>query len=177
VSGGVAIRPATAADGAALAAIDRATWSAATSPSPPPGPGRPFFDGRCAPRDVLVAVAVAGAGPAGYAHIGPAEAVAANDHVLMLRGLAVDPAFQGRGLGRRLVEAAIEEARARGARRLRLRVLGHNAAARRVYAACGFVVEGVLRGEFLLDGRYVDDVLMAVDLTRGSGSPRSDALG
>jgi RimJ/RimL family protein N-acetyltransferase len=103
---------------------------------------------------------------AGYAHLGFAEPVESNAHVLMLRGLAVDLPWQGRGLGRLLVAAAVEEARARGARRLRLRVLGHNPAARRVYEACGFVVEGVLREEFRLDGRYVDDVLMAVDLTR-----------
>jgi len=32
---------------------------------------------------------------------------------------------------------------------------------RRLYESCGFVVEGVLRGEFHVDGRDVDDVLMA----------------
>jgi RimJ/RimL family protein N-acetyltransferase len=84
---------------------------------------------------------------------------------MMVRSLAVDPAHQGGGIGRRLVDAAVAEARARGARRLRLRVLGPNDAAGRVYEARGFVVEGVLREEFLLDGRYVDDVLMARDLT------------
>ncbi len=46
-----------------------------------------------------------------------------------------------------------------------LRVLGHNHAARGLYESAGFVVEGVLRGEFLLDGVYVDDVAMALDLT------------
>jgi RimJ/RimL family protein N-acetyltransferase len=159
---GVTIRPATLDDDAALAAIDRATWSARGTPGPPPAPRTTFF-GRGRPADVLVA-AVDGA-LAGYAHLGYAEPVDANRHVLMLRGLAVDPAWQGRGIATRLVAAAVDEARRRGARRLRLRVLGHNAAARRVYEACGFVVEGVLRDEFLLDGRYVDDVLMARDLT------------
>jgi len=43
-------------------------------------------------------------------------------------------------------------------------VLGHNVGARRLYERCGFVPEGVLRGEFLLEGRYVDDVLVACDL-------------
>jgi RimJ/RimL family protein N-acetyltransferase len=162
VTRGVEIRVATDADEAALVALDRATWSTVATPAPSPPAGRGFFDGGGGPPDVLVAV-VDGA-VAGYATIGPSAPTPANDHVLMLHGLAVDPAHQGRGLGRRLVAAAVEEARARGARRLRLRVLGHNAAARRVYEACGFVVEGVLREEFLLDGRYVDDVLMAVDL-------------
>ncbi len=31
----------------------------------------------------------------------------------------------------------------------------------RLYEACGLVVEGILRAEFLLDGFYVDDILMA----------------
>jgi RimJ/RimL family protein N-acetyltransferase len=44
-------------------------------------------------------------------------------------------------------------------------VLGGNAGARALYTACGFVVEGVLREEFWLGGRYVDDVLMARTLS------------
>jgi ribosomal protein S18 acetylase RimI-like enzyme len=87
----------------------------------------------------------------------------------MVRGLAVDPDRRGEGIGRALVEDAVAEARARGARRLTLRVLAPNAPARAVYAAAGFVVEGVLRAEFHLDGRDVDDVLMARDLTHDEG--------
>jgi RimJ/RimL family protein N-acetyltransferase len=158
-----AIRPATAGDDAALLAIDTATWSAFTSPAPPPPPEVPFFDRGITPEDVLVAV-VDGA-VVGYAAIGPSIPVPSNAHVMMVRSLAVDPAHQGRGIGRRLVQASVAGARTRGARRLRLRVLGPNDAARRVYEACGFVVEGVLREEFLLDGRYVDDVLMALTLS------------
>jgi ribosomal protein S18 acetylase RimI-like enzyme len=85
------------------------------------------------------------------------------------RGLAVDPGMQGRGIGRALLDAAVEEARQRGARRLTLRVLSTNTAARAAYEAAGFEVEGVLRGEFVIDGREVDDVLMAREL----GSTRS----
>ena len=66
-----------------------------------------------------------------------------------------------------LVEAAVEEARDRGARKLTLRVLGGNTRARQLYDGCGFIVEGILRAEFFLDGRYVDDVLMARDLVSG----------
>jgi ribosomal protein S18 acetylase RimI-like enzyme len=81
--------------------------------------------------------------------------------VLHVSGLGVDPALQRRGVGRALVEGAIATARERGMRRLTLRVLAHNTAARELYASCGFVVEGVMRGEFHLDGRDIDDVLMA----------------
>jgi RimJ/RimL family protein N-acetyltransferase len=67
-------------------------------------------------------------------------------------------------VGRALVEAAVVHARGRGASKLTLRVLGSNPGAQALYARCGFVVEGVLVGEFVLDGRPVDDVLMAVRL-------------
>jgi ribosomal protein S18 acetylase RimI-like enzyme len=98
---------------------------------------------------------------AGYISIRPATELQASRHVQHVTGLAVDPALQGRGVGRALVEAAAVEAASRGARRLTLRVLEPNVAARQLYDACGFVVEGVLRGEFHLDGEDVDDVLMA----------------
>ncbi|WP_143650286.1 GNAT family N-acetyltransferase, partial [Streptomyces tricolor] len=77
---------------------------------------------------------------------------------------AVADEARGRGIGRALVRAAVAEARRRGARRLTLRVLAHNTPARSLYEAEGFAVEGVLPGEFLIDGRYVDDVCMGRSL-------------
>jgi len=139
--------------------IDRATWSTTSSPSPPPADGAPFFGTRTRPHDVLVAT-VDGA-IAGYISIRPPTELPASSHVQHVTGLAVDPALQGRGVGEALLEAAAAEAARRGARRLTLRVLAPNAPARRLYERCGFVVEGVLRGEFHLDGEDVDDVLMA----------------
>jgi len=139
--------------------IDRATWSTLTSPSPPPADGAPFFGTRTRPVDVLVAEL--GGAVAGYVAIRPPTELEASRHVQHVNGLAVDPALQGRGVGRALLEAAAAEAGRRGARRLTLRVLAPNVAARRLYESCGFVVEGVLSGEFHLDGRDVDDVLMA----------------
>lgn len=153
------LRRARPEDDARLVAIDDATWTAAVSPAGVPPPGRSFFAGHTRPEDVLVAE-VDGV-VVGYAAVGNVIPLPSHEHVLELRGLAVDPAAAGRGVGRRLVEAAVAEARERGSRKVSLRVLGPNEVARRLYAACGFVEEGVLRGEFLLDGRYVDDVLMA----------------
>jgi ribosomal protein S18 acetylase RimI-like enzyme len=161
----VSVRPATAADGAALARIDLATWTPAVSPAPPPDDPATygFFDERTRPEEVLVAESDGRV--TGYVKVRPATALPSHAHVLLVAGLAVDPPAQGRGVGRALVEAAVGEARARGARKLGLRVLGDNAAARRLYERCGFVVEGVLEREFLLEGQYVDDVFMACRLT------------
>lgn len=111
-------------------------------------------------------VAETGGVVSGYAKLGQPSPLPSHAHVLELGGLAVGPSHQRAGVGRRLVEAAVQEARSRGARKLSLRVLGPNTGARRLYASCGFVVEGVLAAEFLLDGHYLDDILMARDLMR-----------
>jgi ribosomal protein S18 acetylase RimI-like enzyme len=154
------IRPAADADERALRALDLATWSTLATPTPPPPPEREFeLDG--------VLVAELADGIAGYVKLGPALPLESARHVLEIKGLAVSPAHSRRGVGRALMEAAIREARAAGARKLTLRVLAHNAPARALYARCGFEVEGVLRGLFLLDGTYVDDVRMTLTLTDG----------
>jgi ribosomal protein S18 acetylase RimI-like enzyme len=162
-----AIRQARPDDEPELRDIDAATWTAGVSPAPPPSAGAAFFGGRIAPADVLVAVT--GGVIAGYAALGQSPSLASRSHVLEIRGLAVHPARQRRGAGRQLVQACIEQARSRGARKLSLRVLGGNVAARRLYESCGFTVEGVLREEFFLGGRYVDDVLMARMLDAAAG--------
>jgi ribosomal protein S18 acetylase RimI-like enzyme len=157
------IRPAAEADDGALRALDMATWSWNVSPAPAHPHDRPFFGIANRPEDVLVAVVDNAI--AGYVMLGPALPFESNRHVLEVKGLAVDPAQQGRGIGRLLLDAAVQAASARGVRRLTLRVLGPNAVTRALYESSGFEVEGVRRAEFLLDGRYVDDVLMARDLT------------
>jgi GNAT superfamily N-acetyltransferase len=153
------IRLAEARDDAALAALDVATWSPRVSPAPAPAPGSAFLGGGHRAEDVLVAES--GGRVVGYLSLHQPVPLPSHRHVLEVNGLAVDPGHQGHGVGRRLVEQAKREARRRGARKLSLRVLAPNEPARRLYETCGFVVEGVLRGEFVLEGRPVDDLLMA----------------
>ncbi|MEV5984030.1 GNAT family N-acetyltransferase [Streptomyces sp. NPDC052051] len=157
------IRHATLDDEEALSRLDRATWSPlhAVQPRPEP-PYKPFFDGRRAVRDYLVAE-LDGA-VVGYIVLVVPTSLACNAHVRQIQGLAVAEEARGAGVGRALLRAAQDEARRLGARRLTLRVLGHNTPARRLYESEGFVVEGVLPEEFLLDGRYVDDVMMGRSL-------------
>jgi ribosomal protein S18 acetylase RimI-like enzyme len=159
----LAIRKARPQDDTILRQMDTATWTCDVSPGPAPPVGTAFFSERTRPDDVLVAE-VEGV-VVGYAKLSQSIALPSHDHVLTLNGLAVDPQRLRHGAGRLLVEAAIQEAQGRGADKLSLRVLGSNTSARLLYEACGFVVEGILRAEFLLNGRYVDDVLMARQLT------------
>lgn len=157
------IRHATLDDEDTLGRLDRATWSTlhAVSPRPQP-PYAPFYSERFGPRDHLVAeldgVLV------GYIRLGFPTPLASNAHVRQIQGLAVAAEARGAGVGRALLRAVQEEARKLGARRITLRVLGHNTPARGLYESEGFVVEGVLPEEFLLDGTYVDDVFMGRSL-------------
>lgn len=153
------IRGADEADDGALSALDVATWSPHVTPAPAWKRGSRFFRDRTRPEDVLVAEADGRI--LGYVALHQPIPLPSHQHVLEVTGLAVDPAQQGNGVGRRLLEAAKHEARRRGARKLVLRVLAPNVPARRLYESCGFTVEGVLEGEFFLEGGYVDDVLMA----------------
>lgn len=171
------IRPATHADDDELAELDRRAWSPlhAVLPRPRP-PYEPFFDARHPPEHILVAetgaetestasegfgaAVSAGPGLIGYIRLAPATRLVCNAHVRQIQGLVVDDRFRGWGTARAMLRAAYAEARRQGARRVTLRVLGHNAPARALYASEGFAVEGVLPGEFLLEGAYVDDILM-----------------
>ena len=153
------IRAALPDDAEELGLLDRATWSVRHEVMPRPAPPHPpFFDERHHVGDYLVAEL--GRRIVGYVRLGLSTPLASNAHVRQIQGLTVAHGARGRGVGRALVRAAVEEARRRGARRITLRVLGHNTPARRLYASEGFAVEGILPGEFLLAGEYVDDVLM-----------------
>ncbi len=151
------VRPAAPSDDPGLTRIDALTWTAEVSPAPPRP--EPFLD-RTPVGDVLVADDDGAV--AGYVIVGAAPpAVPAHDHVRCIGGLAVHPGHTGRGVGRALVDAAVARARDSGGRKVTLRVLGPNARARELYRRCGFVEEGVLCAEFVIDGVAVDDVLMA----------------
>ncbi|GGS21442.1 GNAT family N-acetyltransferase [Streptomyces griseoviridis] len=156
------IRTARPDDEEHLRLLDRETWSPVHAVSPRPAPDAPFFREHSGPEDHLVAEL--GGRVVGYLRLGRPTGLASNRHVLAVHGLAVADAARGHGTGRALLRAAVEEARRRGARRLTLRVLGPNTVARRLYESEGFAVEGVQPGEFLLDGEYVDDVLMGRSL-------------
>ncbi|MGC9382750.1 N-acetyltransferase family protein [Streptomyces sp. MH13] len=157
------IRQARSDDEQPLRRIDHETWSYLHAVSPRPEPDDPFFQETCGPADHLVAE-LDGA-VVGYVRLGFPTPLAANIHVRQIRGLAVRDAARGNGVGRALVRAAVDDARHKGFRRITLRVLGHNTAARKLYESEGFVVEGLQPEEFHLDGEYVDDVLMGQSLT------------
>ena len=159
----IAVRPARAEDEAGLARLDGASWTpAAGFPSVMERSRDPFFSfftDDSPPQAHLVAELDGRL--AGYLRLKPVTSLPESAHVLGVAGLAVAPGDRRRGVASALLAAAEQHARARGARKLSLRVLSSNAPAMRLYERLGFRSEGILRDEFCIGGRYVDDVIMA----------------
>ncbi len=88
---------------------------------------------------------------------------AKNEHVATL-GIAVTRPFRGVGLGEYMMRAGIEWAKSVGITRLRLSVFQTNERAIALHRKLGIVEEGRLNGEVILDGRPVDELLMALSL-------------
>jgi RimJ/RimL family protein N-acetyltransferase len=73
----------------------------------------------------------------------------------------LDPARWGRGLGRQVVEAMVEEAGRRGLVRLEVLVVDGNERSLRLFRGCGFESEGLRRDGFRGDDGYRDLVQLA----------------
>ena len=159
----VRIRPARHSDQDALIALERAAWTPQSGfPSVIQAsslPGARFFSEHNPPQIHLVAE-IDGA-VIGYIRLKPPTTLLENAHVLHVSGIAVHPGARRRGVAAALLSAAEPFARNCGAVKISLRVLGSNGPAMALYERLGYVREGVLHGEFIINGQYVDDVMMA----------------
>lgn len=77
-----------------------------------------------------------------------------------LLGIAITRGNRHKGLGTRMIELALEWARNAGIKKVNLEVFSSNVNAIRTYRKIGFHSEGSKKGQFIIDGEYVDDVLM-----------------
>jgi ribosomal protein S18 acetylase RimI-like enzyme len=158
------VRAATPADVPSLQELMEETWLPTVSPGYGDAPGPRLDDSGL---DHVLVAQLDGA-VVGYVILdAPATPLASNAHVALVNGLGVGRAARRRRVADTLMQAAEDRARAAGCRKVRLRVLGVNAAARSLYAHLGYETEGVLRAEFVLPvgpggaDAEVDDVLMA----------------
>jgi ribosomal protein S18 acetylase RimI-like enzyme len=162
----IQVRQARGDDEAALAGLDAAAWSPQSGfPSviEPATDAEPAFFSPENPPEIHL-VAELDSTVVGYIRLKPPTHLPENAHVLQVSGLAVHPAARRRGIAAALLTASDQHARDRGARKLTLRVLSTNQPAVSLYDRLGYEREGVLRGEFIVNGADVDDVLMAKHL-------------
>jgi phosphinothricin acetyltransferase len=157
----IAIRPAREADAAAICAIynqgiedriatletelrtpeERRQWMAARGPRHP------------------VLVAEVGGVVTGWGSLNPYNPRPAYQHVADF-SVYVERGWRGKGVGRRLLARLIECAREIGYHKMMLSAFPVNAAGVALYERMGFTRIGICREMGLLDGRWVDTVLM-----------------
>jgi ribosomal protein S18 acetylase RimI-like enzyme len=91
-------------------------------------------------------------------------------HRATLRGLYVAPEARGRGLGRRLVQAVLDHARAQpGLVIVELTVMADNRQAVELYRQFGFQRYGYQRRAAMTDGVYRDEESLMLDLDAAAG--------
>lgn len=92
----------------------------------------------------------------------------ASRHVADL-GLMVHDGHRRRGIGTRLLDAAVEWARVAGVTKLELHVFPWNEPALRLYESFGFEREGYRKAHYDRDGELVDAILMALAVPEEGG--------
>jgi L-amino acid N-acyltransferase YncA len=155
------IRPAVIADAEAICRIynqgieDRQATLETTLRTP--DERRAWLAGRAPRHPVLVAAR--GEAVVGWASLNPFNPRACYDHVGDF-SLYVEREHRGTGIGRRLLDKLIETARGLGYHKLVLAAFPYNAAGCALYARCGFRTLGIYREHGMLDGNWVDVILM-----------------
>jgi len=96
-----------------------------------------FPDGRPAPGHAVLTAEVDGVA-VGIAWWGPHPRRPQDATAAWVYDIELDEKHRGRGLGRELLAAMEEQARAAGVRELSLNVFGDNATARRLYGTAGY---------------------------------------
>ncbi len=82
-------------------------------------------------------------------------------HKAFLWGMYVDEAWRGRGIGRELLQHALDRSRAMpGLRQVYLGVIATNTSARELYLSLGFVEYGREPAYIVVDGESHDEILM-----------------
>ncbi|HVQ75928.1 MAG TPA: arsinothricin resistance N-acetyltransferase ArsN1 family A [Candidatus Binatia bacterium] len=110
------------------------------------------------PRQPVI-VAEADGAVIGWASLNRFNPRPAYDHVADL-SVYVERSGRGRGVGRRLLERLVELGRELGYHKLVLAAFPSNAAGMALYERMGFTRVGIYREQGLLDGQWVDVIVM-----------------
>jgi RimJ/RimL family protein N-acetyltransferase len=170
VPDGLVVRPASPGDAGALVKLAEAVasepegWLISDGVWRTPGEERRYLRALRRYPDAAVFVAELPEGIVGRLSLGR-DPHPASRHVADL-GLMVAASHRRRGIGRALLDEAVEWARRSDVRKLELHVFPHNEAAIALYESVGFRREGLRRGHYRRGAEYMDAILMALDVPR-----------
>ena len=87
-------------------------------------------------------------------------------------GMGILPAYRHKGIGTKLVQAALKKAKAYGLYRIELEVFEDNLPAIELYAKLGFEAEGRKIGAVRIEDKYINALIMALLLQDHSENQR-----
>jgi putative acetyltransferase len=163
-----AIRSASPGDAAQLVRLAREVgaepegWLISTNERRGAGEERRYLRSLRRSRNAAVFVAETPGGVVGRLSVGR-DPHPASAHVADL-GLLVAKGHRRQGIGRALLERAVDWARGAGISKLELHVFPHNEPAIRLYEEFGFRREGYRKRHYRRGGELVDAVLMAYEV-------------
>ena len=111
------------------------------------------------PRHPVVVAEAAESAPIAWASLNAFNPRRAYDHVADI-SVYVERGWRGRGVGRRLLERLVALGRELGYHKLVLAAFPFNRGGVALYERCGFRAIGVYREQGMLDGRWVDTIVM-----------------
>jgi L-amino acid N-acyltransferase YncA len=160
--GDLSVRPATPGDAAAICAIynqgieDRVATLETELRTP--DERREWLTARGVRHPVVVAESAAEQ-VVGWASLNRFNPRPAYDHVADI-SVYVERAWRGRGVGRRLIERLVDLGRAHRYHKLVLAAFPFNTPGMALYERSGFRPVGIYREQGLLDGKWVDVIVM-----------------
>ncbi|WP_396653326.1 GNAT family N-acetyltransferase [Microbacterium sp. SORGH_AS_0428] len=155
-----ALRQAVPEDDRALAEISFECWAESNDPGDRWAQDRPFFGPPTDARVEDVIVATSSDRPVGYVRTLHRPSEYGDWYIA---GLGVSPASQSMGVGRSLVEAALERAVIGGGARVWLKALSTNEPGLRLYRSLGFTEAARSSGAFT-SRPGVDDLRLSIKL-------------
>jgi len=160
--GDVTVRPATAEDAAAICEIynqgidDRIATLETERRTPEER--RQWLAAR-GPRHPVIVAEAAESAPIAWASLNPFNPRRAYDHVADI-SVYVERSWRGKGVGRMLLARLVELGRSLSFHKLVLACFPTNKPGVALYERMGFVAVGVYREQGLLDGQWVDVLIM-----------------
>ncbi|HEY8192397.1 MAG TPA: GNAT family protein [Gaiellaceae bacterium] len=164
----VVVRRAQPGDAGALVALAEEVasepegWLISVGAWRTPGEERRFLRALRRYSDAAVFIAETPEGVVGRLSLGRDQHPASR-HVADL-GLMVAASHRRRGIGKALLDEAVDWARGAGVRKLELHVFPHNEAAIALYERFGFRREGFRRGHYRRGPEFLDAILMAYEV-------------
>lgn len=151
------IRPSTMSDFRQLVELNNVIWKDYNTPQPIYWESEDDYSKHCPAGSQFVAIS--NDNVAGYVGYKNPTKLGSNNHVLEI-DIGIHPNFQGKGIGKALLNYTSEWGKDNGIAKLSLRVLSTNEPAISFYLKNGFKEQGRLIDEFIIGGKFVDDILM-----------------